>query len=172
MVGLLQGSLDGFQHFGCIGFGFRLEAGKDLAVFADEELAEVPFDVSGEGGFRAAKCLVEWVFLWAFDDDFIEQGEADAVFGGAELLDFLIAARFLTAKVVAGEAEDGEAVVREGLVQCLQFRVLLGVAALGGHIDDEHHFAFIGLEVGFFAFDILERDFIKVAGGDGSCECD
>lgn len=163
---LLERSFDGVEHFGSVGFGLWLEACEDFAVFADQELAEVPFDVTWEWRVRAAQGLVEGVFVLSFDDDFVEQGEGDVVFAGTEFLDVFVAAGFLAAEVVAGEGEDGEAVFGEGFVEGLQFRVLFGVAAFRGDVDDEHDFALVRFEGGVVAFDVLDGDVVEATGGE------
>ncbi len=169
---LLQRGFNGFEDFGGVGFGFGFEAGEDFAVFADEELAEVPFHVAGEWGVGAAEGHVEGVLVFAFDDDFVEQRKGDAVFAGAEFLDVLVGAGFLAAEVVAGEGEDGEAVLFEGFVEGLELSVLLGVAALGGDVDDEHDFAFIRLQGGVLAFDVFQGDVVEAFGGEGGGRCE
>ena len=170
--GLFEGGFDGFEDFGGVGLGFGFEAGEDFAVFADEELAEIPFHVAREWGVGAAEGHVEGVFVFAFDDDFVEEGEGDTVFAGAELLDVLVGAGFLAAEVVAGEGEDGEAVLFEGFVELLKLGVLLGVATLGGDVDDEHDFAFIRLQGGVLAFDVLQGDVVEAFGGEGGGRCE
>lgn len=59
----------------------------------------------------------------------------------AEALDLVVRAGLLPAKLVAGEAEDDEALVLELLVELLEPGVLRGEAALGGGVDDEGYFA-------------------------------
>ena len=165
-----EGGFDGGEDGGVVGLGLGLKSGEDGAIATDEEFAEVPFYVAREGGLGAAELLVEGVFFGAFDGEFVKDGEADVVFGGAEFFDLFIGAGFLAAEVVAGKAEDGEAVFFEFLVQGLELFVLLGIAALGGDIDDEHDFAFVGLQAGVLAIDVFERDLIQGASGGGAEE--
>ena len=168
---LLQRGLDGFEDLGGVGFGFGFEAGEDFAVFADEELAEVPFHITWKWGLRAAEGDIEGVLVFAFDDDFVEQRKGDAVFAGAEFLDVIVGAGLLAAEVVAGEGEDGETVLFEGFVEGLEFGVLLGVTAFGGDVDDEHDLAFVRLQGGVFALDVLQGVVVKAFGGEGGGRC-
>jgi hypothetical protein len=89
---------------------------------------------------------------------FVEEWEADFVFGRAEGFDLFIGAGFLGTEVVAREADDAEALVFELFVQSLQLFVLLGQTAAGGDVDDEKNFALIGFQAGVFAVDVLERN--------------
>ena len=106
-----EGVFEGLDEGGVVWGGAGFEAGEGVAVAADEELAEVPFDVAGEGAGFAGELLVEGVLFLAFDVEFVEEGEADLVLGGAELLDFAVGAGFLGAEVVGGE---GDAQLRDG----------------------------------------------------------
>ena len=69
-----------------------------------------------------------------------EQFEVSAVGGGAEALDLVQAAGFLSPEVVAG-AQHGQALGRVGLVQGLEAGVLLGEATAAGHVCDQQHLA-------------------------------
>ena len=88
---------------------------------------------------------------------FFEEFEVSAVGGGAEALDFVEAAWLLSTEVVAGEAQNGQALGAVGLVQSLQTRVLLGKATAASHVHDQQHLA--GVVAQGFA--------IAVRGGDG-----
>ena len=68
-----------------------------------------------------------------------EEFEAGAVGGGAEALDLRQAAGLLTPEVIAGEAEHGQALVAEAVLQLLQTGVLAGEAAAAGHVHDQQH---------------------------------
>lgn len=148
-----------------MGFGF--EAGEDFAVAADEEFAEVPFGVAGEFGFGAAEGFVEGGLLFAFDVDFVHEGEGDFVGQGAEGLDFRNGAGFLAAEVIAGEAEDGEALIAEALLEGFEAGVLRGVAALRCDIDDEDDFASVGFQRSVLAFGVFKRDVLQGGGKSG-----
>src|SRR5690606_35942950 len=75
----------------------------------------------------------------AVDLDLREHREADAVVHPAELADLLLRAGLLVPELVAGEAQDAQALVGEALVQCLQPLVLRGQAALARSVDHEDH---------------------------------
>ncbi len=81
--------------------------------------------------------------ILAVDLDLGEHGEADAVIGAAELADLLFAAGFLSAELVAGKAQDGEAIFVEIFVERLQPGILRGEAALAGGVDDQKHLSAI-----------------------------
>src|SRR5262249_34929316 len=52
----------------------------------------------------------------------------------------------LRTELVAGKAQDGEAVVVEIFVERLQRSILRGESALAGGVDDQQHLAAIGFE--------------------------
>ena len=105
----------------------------------------------------------------AVNINFIEQREGDAVFGGAELLDFLIGARLLAAKLVAGKTEHSEALVFILLMERFQPVVLGSEAALRGDVHNQEDFAFIGLQGSILAINVFDGNFVERirAGGDG-----
>ena len=89
--------------------------------------------------------------------DFSQDGKAHAVIQLAKLLNVVVGARVLAAKLVAREAEDFKVVgVGPGLdvlVQLLEAGELGGEAALGGGVDDEDDFAGeLGEVVGLVGF--------------------
>jgi hypothetical protein len=108
---LREGGFDGGDDFGGVGFHLGIPAVEDRAVGADQEFAEVPFDVAGEFGFFAGEVAVEGMLLRSFDVDFFGQREGDMVSRGAKFFDLFGRAGFLGTEVVAGNAEDGEAFV-------------------------------------------------------------
>lgn len=161
---LLEGFFDGFGDGLVVWGGAGLEAGDGLAFFVEQELTEVPLHIAWEGSSLASKPGVEGMLLWAFDVEFLKEGEADAVFAGAEGLDLFQGSRLLAAEVVAWEAEDDEALVLVFVVEGLKGGVLLGEAALGGDVDDEDNLALVGFEGGVFAVDVLEGDGAEILG--------
>jgi len=84
-------------------------------------------------------------------------GKVAGILRRAEGLDLLIGSWLLTAEVVR-EARRDQALVLILLVDRLQRGVLLGVAALGRDVHDEQHLAFVGLQRGRLAVDVLDRD--------------
>ena len=156
-----------FRHF----LGFRgslgIKALDDLAILADEELVEVPLDVTGERRIFAREYLVERVAVRAVDLDLVEQRESHAVLAGAELLDLLIRARFLGAELVAGETGDDQTFILILLVSGFEALVLGSITALGGDVDHEDDLAFIIFQGGILAIDVLQRDIVNRLGGRG-----
>lgn len=76
--------------------------------------------------------------------DFAQHRKRDAIVQLAKLLDLIIAARVLAAKLIAGKPDDLEfvAVLRlEVFVELLETRELGRETAFGGGVDDEHDFA-------------------------------
>jgi hypothetical protein len=102
-----------------LGLDLGPEAPDDLAGARDEELLEVPGDVAGGalGVGRRRQLLVDGVAVVAVHVDLLEEREAHAVGGRAELLDLLRRARLLAHELVAREADDREAPVAVGLLQ-------------------------------------------------------
>ena len=67
----------------------------------------------------------------ALDHDLLEQGELDAKFALAKLLDFLVGARLLAGKFVGREAQDDQPALAVALIGFFQVRVLRRQATLG-----------------------------------------
>ena len=97
--------------------------------------------------------------------DLVVKRKSDVELAGAELFDLLVRAGFLPAKLVAGKAEDHEALVLIFLIGGLKAGVLLGVTALGRDVDDEYGLAFVGGERGVFAVNVLEFDVVEGLSG-------
>src|ERR1043166_2220661 len=91
------------------------------------------------------------------DLDLVEQREGHFVGGGTKLFDFLVAARFLAAELIARETQRGKTFVLVFLLQGLERGVLRRVTASRGDIDDQRHLALIRFERGALAIDVLHR---------------
>src|SRR6185295_7908357 len=85
-----QSGFDSRRYFRRVRGGLRLEAFDDLAVATDEELAEVPFDVTRERRFLARERNVERMAFRSVHVDFVEQRKRDVILAGAKLLNLLI----------------------------------------------------------------------------------
>jgi hypothetical protein len=76
----------------------------------------------------------------------LHNGKADAIVDKAKVLDFVIRAGLLAAKLVAGKAENGKVLgvlVLDGFVDLLEAVVLRGEPALGGSVDNENDLALV-----------------------------
>ena len=122
-------------------------AAGDVAVAVDEELSEVPFDAlrPEEAGAGGLEVLVERVGFGAVDFYFGEERECDVVLQAAEVFDFVGAAGFLVAELVAGEGEDCEASFAVFAVEGFEAGVLGSEAAAAGDIDDEEDLVAVGV---------------------------
>ena len=67
---------------------------------------------------------------------FVEQLKTGVVSGGTEAFDFLQRAGLLTAKVVAGEAQNLQALSAVTVLQSLQTAVLTSEAAAASHVHN------------------------------------
>ena len=134
------------------------------AVARDEELGEVPLDVTlffhaladgleqrrrGLGlqplvlfgrGLRL-QVFIDGVRFRTVNVDFLHQREGHAVVEAAELGNLLVGAGFLMGELVAGEAEDDQPLVSILLVKGFQSVVLRGETALGGGVDNHEDLA-------------------------------
>src|SRR6185312_4228838 len=118
-----------------------------MAFAVDEELGEVPFDAAAEqAGLLVLQISVERVRIGPVDVDLGEHREADAVIYLAELADLVLAARLLVAKLVAREAEHGEALGVKLFVELLQPLILRREPAFARGVDDEQHLSAIVAE--------------------------
>jgi hypothetical protein len=116
--------------------------------------------VSGRGGEGG----VERVLARAGGDQLAVHRKLHAEVGGAEAGDLGIAARLLAGEVVGREAEHHQALVAVLLVELLQPFVLLGEAALGGHVDHQQHLAGVLGEGGGRAVDLVHGDGLQGVG--------
>lgn len=143
---LLQLVEDGLLQ--ALGLGGAGPAALDLAVAADEELFKVPLDAleAHDAGLLLLEPLEEGVGGVAVDVNLLHDGEGDAVVDLAEVLDLVVGAGLLAAKLVTGEAEYDKVVavlLLDVLVELLEAGVLRGEAALGGGVDDEDDLALV-----------------------------
>lgn len=147
---------DCFDQLGVAGFGSRCEAVDQVAFAVDQELLEIPADTSLTGWLDvlAGQVLVQWRGVVTVDFDLAEHWERDVVAGAAELLDFGLGARFLAAKLIAGESEHDESFAFVFLVQLFETGILGSQSALAGGVDDQDHLAFVAFQINFFAVDV------------------
>lgn len=117
--------------------------GYGFAVAVDEELVEVPGDFVAGGVITFGEIFINGGFVVFDDVDLGEEGEGDSINAATEFEDFCFGAGFLSAEIVAGEADNDEAVVFIFAVKGFETFVLLGVATFAGDVDDEEDFTFI-----------------------------
>lgn len=162
---LLEESLDG---------GLKTSRGLErgvsvdnVAMLVDEELLKVPLDASEaqQTGLLLLEVDVDGIGVVAVDIDLLEHREGDAVVELAEGRNVVGRTGLLAAKLVAGEADDGESLVLVLLVQLLETLVLGSEATLGGDVHDEHDLALQLLE-GEGLSGLIER-LESVECGDG-----
>lgn len=94
--------------------------------------------------------------MLAINIDLGQDRKVGAEASACELRDLLIGSRLLLGELVAGEAQDGEALVLVTFVKDREGRVgVIGQAALGGHVDEESRVALaLGEgEVGFLGIE-------------------
>ena len=91
----------------------RLETGQDLAIRAHEEFREIPRDVLGTVRRRVPRLEegIEIASPGTIDFDLRKHGEVDAVGRFRELQDLFVRAGFLLAELIAGKAQDREALI-------------------------------------------------------------
>ena len=77
------------------------------------------------------------------------------------MLNFVVCARLLTRKLVAGKAENFQALVLVGVVEFLQLRELGRKAALARRVDDKQNFAFVIRQRFIFAALSLNREVVN-----------
>jgi len=107
--------------------------------------------------------FVERVRLRAVDVDLAEHRKADAVVHLAELADFVRAAGLLRTELVAGKAENGEALGMKLLVELLQPLILRREPAFARGVDDEKNLAAIIGQVHVFARKRLGGEIVDAA---------
>jgi len=109
------------------------EGGHELSFLVDEKLVEIPSNavVADAVEFFLSQPSVDGVLFVAFDIHLGHHLKAHAVVACAEFSDVRGAAWLLTAKLVAREAEDDQALIGVALVKFFERLVLRGVTALG-----------------------------------------
>jgi len=113
------------------------------AVGRDEELLEVPLHVACRAlSVRLGRQLcVDGITVVPVDVDLGRHREGDAVGGRAEGCDLLRGPRLLAAELVGREAQHGETLALEFLLQRFELSVLRGEPAAAGDVDDERGLA-------------------------------
>jgi hypothetical protein len=91
----------------------------------------------------------------------VENRKGHLVCGGAKSLDLIVRTRLLTAEVIARKPKNHQALPSVLSVELFKPGVLRGIAAVGGHIDDEDNLVGVVFEGGFFPIHGLEWDLIK-----------
>lgn len=131
-------SLDGLHQILRPGLGG--EAVHHPAFTVNQELGEVPLDglAAKEPGLLLLEPAIEGVGTDAVDLAFGHQGEADRVVERAEAGDLLGIARLLMAELIAGKAQDLEALGAELAIEGLKPGVLGGKTAAACHVDHQH----------------------------------
>ena len=97
-----QFGFDGFHDFWRIGFRSGGEASDDVAVATNHEFFKIPLDRS-----ILSELLVQRCGFSTVDINFREQVERDIVFRLTEFDDFFFGPWFLSAELIAREANDG-----------------------------------------------------------------
>src|ERR1051325_882977 len=122
-----QSVFDRRCDFSRVRFDRGVKSLQDFSVLAYQELAEIPFHRPGKGRLWAGKRRIQRMLLRAFDMDFIEKRKSHVVLRGAKLLDLLVRARLLGAKIIARKAQNREPLIFILAVSRLKRFVLRGV---------------------------------------------
>lgn len=163
---LLQRRLDRFDELLVFRQGLGFESGEDLAVFAHDELGEVPLDILLlVGGVDEES--VEGSRVLALHVDLAEHREAHSIVELTEFGDFFVAPRLLVHELVGGESEHHQTVLLVGFVELFKAIVLTGEAALAGGVHDQKHLAFELRELPFLAVDGRDGEVMNRLGLDG-----
>ncbi len=138
-----------FSHFVKCAFWIRLGSPvlHDLSLFVDEELSEVPRDLTSYLFIFVVKFtvsseeLVNGVSVWPVYLNFREHWELNAVCVCCECFDLRFWARLLFSELVAGERQNLEALAPILLVDLHHpFVVFVCQTSLSGNIDHERSF--------------------------------
>lgn len=153
-------SFDRGDNLGCVRLGPRTEAVDDGAVRSDQELLEVPLNVSRSafGVGRLGELGVQRMLVFAVHLDLLEKRERDAVGSGAERLDLFGGTRFLPHELVARDTDHGQTAIGVLAGQLLERRVLRGQSTLGRDVDHEDGAAVVFTQRGGHATEGVDRD--------------
>src|SRR5574344_328201 len=141
----------------------RLITLDDFPRLVNEKLVEIPFDGISTCGFF--QIYVQWVSVCSVDINFGKNGEGNAVIQCAESLDFLISAWFLVGKLIAWKSHYLESLIPVFFMQCFQRRILLGVTAFAGYINNQEGFALEVTHVNRIALCVHDREGVNKGGG-------
>src|SRR6516165_1019576 len=160
---VLEALLDRGEHVGVVGRGPGPEPGGDRAVRAEQELLEVPLDVTrlAAGVGERSQLCIDRMPPRPVDLDLLEHRERDTVGRRTELGALLGGPCLLPAELVAREADDGKAAVGQPLVQRLELGVLRGQPAPGSDVDHEQGLAGEVAERGVFPGQGLDRNVVN-----------
>lgn len=131
-----QGFVQSGSQRRAVGRILGLQSLEDLAISTHHELGEVPLDVVARAIAGGDQPLVKARLVVPFHGDFAEHGEGNAVFRGAEFLDFRIRTRFLLSEVIGGKANHDQTFLLVLFEDGLKSFVLRCEATLTG---DVHH---------------------------------
>ena len=129
------------------------KASGDLTVLVDQDLLEVPLDVTGDGRLNRS---VDGRLLLAVDVNLVHHGELSVELVLSELLDAGADLGFLSTELVAREGDDGKALLGELRLELLKSLVLRRKSALGGDVDEEGDLALEDGKGGGFAIDVVD----------------
>jgi len=120
----------------------------DVAASIQQKLGKIPLDALGpeQALSLGLEPVVKGVSVLAVDVNPSKQRKCNIVFRGTESADFLGIAWFLFAELIAGKAQDDKARVAMLAVERFETRILWRKAATACDIDDEYHFAAVGIE--------------------------
>ena len=164
----------------------RLVTGNDHAALVDEELGEIPLDVGflhvvrvflgkhivedvsngvlhipAGKAFLLREVLEQRVGIVAIDLHLLEAGELCAEIQLAELMDGLISARGLLAKLVAGEVQDDELLRAVFLIEFLKLLILGSEATLRSRVHDKQNFVGILFQRNILSLSVLDSEIIN-----------
>src|ERR1700756_2296910 len=147
------------------GLGLRRVALEHPAVATDEELLEVPADVAGNAGVSCGEETIDRVSVGTVHLELGAQREAHVVGAAAEGGDLRLAPRLLPGKLIAGEADHGEVLVPQLLLQLLEPGILRSQAAAARHIHRQRHLAAQRPQQITVAVDPRDCNVVKAAHG-------
>src|SRR5690606_12418043 len=104
--------------------------------------------------------LIERMHIIPFHRDFLEHLEFHPKFAGTKFFYLLVAARFLTAKVICGKTQNHQ-FVPVLFMKFLEISILSRITTLGSHIDQKYLFAFKSTEINQFPFNRFHLKPIK-----------
>src|SRR5690606_10335002 len=84
-----------------------------------------------------------------YDIDFFEHRKGNPVIFLTELSDFFVGSRFLTTKVIGGEAKYYDFITMLP-VKCFPVGILFGITTLGCRIENNYFFTFINRQIDGF----------------------
>src|SRR3990167_2277620 len=164
-MALTQRLFDRLDQARVIWRGARREARQYTAIVTDEELLEIPGDITWKLGALACQQTIQRMAVRPIHLKLAAQREGHAIVETAERANGVLAVGLLLSKLIARQPEHAEALSFVLLIELFQTRVLRCQATFGSHIDHQHHLPLEGCQRQLLAIQCTQVEVVKGTHG-------